>query len=140
MDTKPRRSTVRSTYHDRSESVPLTAGRSVGAVAMILGLVAVVGTAMLALGLWWFEWRVNAEGQIRRDSFNFQETAREQVVDLNADLATIDVQLAHPDLTDPQAAALRAQRVAIADQLCDIAADITGDTSVIVADAIAGEC
>ncbi len=127
--------TIRSTYTNRNDSVPLTAGRI---VAWGLGL-ALAGTALLLLSLWWFSIRVNAEGEIRRDSFNFQETAREQVVDLNADLAAIDVQLAEP-VTDGQAAALKAQRVALADQLCDIAADITGDTSLIVTNIITGEC
>lgn len=132
--------TIRSTYQGRGESIPLATGRPIAATALIIGLIAVVGTAMLGLGLWWFRWRINAEGEIRRDSFNFQETAREQVVDFGQDLAAIDVQLADPDLTDGQAAALTAQRRAMADQLCDIAADITGTTSVVVAGVIEQEC
>lgn len=130
------RPTVRSAYKDRPASVPLMGGTAIGAFLAI----AVFGTAMLFLSLWWFKWRVNAEGEIRRDSFTFQETAREQVVDFGGDLAAIDTQLTEPSLTAQQKAALTAQRKAIVDQMCVIAADITGETSVIVGNLIAEEC
>lgn len=126
------RPTIRSTYQDRPASTPL-----MGA-PFVIGAIALVG--LFFLGWWMFEYRINREGEIRRDSFNFQETAREQVVDFNVDLATIDAQLAEPSITDTQAKALTAQRAAIADQLCDVAADITGETSHVVAGIIAEEC
>jgi len=124
--------TLRSTYRGRESSTPMW----VTGVA-VLALVAVAG---FALYWWMFAYRVNRTAEIRRGSFNFQETAREQVVDLGADLASIDVQLADPTLSDAQSVAIAAQRRAIADQLCDIASDIQGGTSIVVADIIEREC
>lgn len=126
------RPTIRSAHQNRPTSYPLS--------GLTMAIIAAVLVGLFFLSWWMFEYRINREGEIRRDSFNFQETAREQVVDLNSDLATIDVQLAGPTITDEMAAALDAQRAAIADQMCDIAADITGETSFTVNQIIKKEC
>ena len=94
---------------------------------------------MLMLSLWWFKWRVNAEAEIRQDSFNRQALSQDQVVKLGGDLTDIDVQLAEPSLTPEQESALGAQRNAIATELCSVAARINNPTPE-VARIIGKEC
>lgn len=129
------RPTIRSTYRDRPASVPLMGGTAVGAFILF----AAIGTALLVLSLWWFRWRVNAEAEIRQDSFNRQSLSQDQVVKLAGDLADIDVQLAEPTATPEQEAVLDAQREAIATELCGIAARINNPTPT-VAQIIGKEC
>lgn len=129
------RPTVRSTYRERPASVPLMGGTAIGAFLLI----AVLGSATLMLSLWWFKWRVNAEAEIRQDSFNRQALSQDQVVKLGGDLAEIDVQLAEPTLTPEQEAVLDAQRDAIAAELCTVAARVNNPTPE-VARIIGVEC
>jgi hypothetical protein len=105
--------------------------------ALVLGGVAFGGYHLR----WWLrEEAVNRTAEIQRDSFERQETLRDQVVAQAADLAALDVQLANPSLPDETAAALEGQRIAMARQLCSLAADLVGDVTPTVADVIAEEC
>ena len=93
------------------------------------------------LGGWWLqEDAENRRAEIRRDSFERQETLRDELLDQAADLTDLDVQLAHPDLTDDQRSALRGQREAMRTQLCSLAADITGDLTPTINTAIEENC
>lgn len=112
-------------------------------------ILAIVGAA-LALGIlavgayqlgWWIkEDSVNRTAEIRRDSFERQETLRDELVDQADDIARVDVQLTNPTLPDETGAALRGQRAAMVRQLCSLAADITGDTTPTIDRIIAEEC
>lgn len=106
-------------------------------VALILAGIAVGG---YQLGWWLREESVNRTAEIQRDSFERQETLRDQIVAQADDLAVLDVQLTNPSLPDETAAALQGQRIAMARQLCSLAADLVGDVTPTVADVIAEEC
>lgn len=129
------RPNLRTTYRNRPASVPLMGATGIAGFL----LVAVLGTALLFLSLWWFRWRVNAEAEIRQDGFNFQQSSEQQVLKLGADLAAIDVQLVEPSLTPERTAVLEAQRTAIATQLCPIGARLN-NPSVEAARIIREEC
>ena len=126
------RATVRNAHQGRGASYSL--------MAVTVAVVAAVAAGLFMLNWWVFEFGINKEAEIRRGSFNYQETARERVVDLNAELTRIDVQLAEPSVTDAQSSTLAAQRTAVATSLCETAADITGTTSVLVSTIITKEC
>lgn len=129
------RATVRSTYSDRPASFSLM---GLG-LAASLALIFVIGTAFLLMSLWWFKWRVNAEAEIRQDSFNRQTLSQDQVVKLGSDLADIDVQLVEPSLTAEQKAVIGAQRDAVAEELCLVGARVN-DPRPEVARIISEEC
>lgn len=129
------RDTVRSTYAGRSASLPLFGGRI---LAGILAFVA-LGTLILLVSLWWFKIRVNTEAEIRRDGFDFQVSSEDRVLSLNRDLVAIDTQLAGSGLSPQIESRLRAQREAIAADLCDTAARVNNPKPTVAA-IIAEEC
>ena len=100
--------------------------------------------AIFAVGYqlrWWLrEDAINRQAEINRDSFEFQETARSEIIDLASDLAELEVTIAHPDLTPAQVTAFEAQQDAIADRLCEQAARISGDVTPAVDRAILTYC
>ena len=100
---------------------------------LTLFVIAIVVLTVLGLGILWVNKNVGA--RIQRDGFEYQETAREQVIDQYDDILRVDSQIADPDTTDEQRVALEAQRSAMVDQLCSIANKINGDAgqaSVII--------
>jgi hypothetical protein len=105
---------------------------------VVAGFIALI-VALTALGWWYHAYSVNREARIQRGSFNFQTTAQEQVVKLAADIATVDAQVADPTLSADQKAALRAQRKAIAANLCSTAGRITQPEPAVAA-IIGKEC
>lgn len=111
-------------------------------LAALVGIVAVAALLVgLYLGTWWLrEDSVNRDAEIRRDSFERQETLRDELLDQAADLGDLDVQLANPSLSDDQRDALRGQREAMRRQLCSLAADITGDLTPTIDNTIRGNC
>lgn len=85
------------------------------------------------LGGWWLrEDAVNREGEIRRNQFEVQETARDEVIRQATGIAQIDVDLANPELSDQQRDALEGQKRAMITQLCNVASDITGSITPVV--------
>lgn len=124
------RPTIRSTYKDRPTSVPLS--------GLTIALIAGALAGLFFLGWWMFEYRINREAEIRRDSFNFQVSAEEQVINLDAELARIDVQIA--TATDDQAAPLNAQREAIRLDLCSNFARINNPSATTARIAIQENC
>ena len=104
---------------------------------LLIGLVIVGG---YQLGWWLREDAVNREAEIRRDSFEVQETARDEVLRQSALIEAIDVDLANPDLSETQRAAIQGQREAAERQLCNVASDIDGDVRPMVREAIARHC
>lgn len=86
------------------------------------------------------EYSVNRDAEIRRDQFEVQETARDEVLRQATQIEAVDVQLANPTLDDAQKAALNGQRTAMVTQLCNVAASITGGTSPAVDEAVFRYC
>lgn len=111
-------------------------------LASILGVILLVAIAIGGyLGGWWLkEDSVNRTQNIRRGSFEYQETRRDEIVRQAATLTDLDVTLANPDLNAEQKGAIRAQREAARTQLCNIASDISGDVSPDVASIVNEEC
>lgn len=74
---------------------------------------------------WWFRTQdVNREAVVNRESYGFQQSRMDELGNLITDLNKITVQIT--EIPDPtQNAALRAQRLAEADQACRVARDIT---------------
>jgi hypothetical protein len=112
----------------------ITIGCIVAAIAVALAI------GGYQLGWWLREENVNRTAEIRRDSFERQETLRDQIIAQADDLARVDVQLANPTITGDQAAALGGQRAAMSRQLCSLAADLVGDITPTVNRIIQGEC
>lgn len=108
-----------------------------------IGLVALAVT--LAIGLWFGGWwireqAVNRDAEIRRDSFEYQETRADEIVRQATVLADLDADLT-ADLTPAQAGAITAQREAARRQLCNLAADLNPQTATpTVAQIITEEC
>lgn len=117
-----------------------TAAKSIVGVLVALAVVAGIVIGGYQLGWWLREQRVNRGAEIRRGSFEYQETRRDEIVRQSGLLADIDAQLANPDLTAEQSSALRAQREAVARQLCNIAADLIGYTAPDIDQIINREC
>lgn len=109
-------------------------------VVIVGGLVAAAFVLMYLLNWWIFEDSVNREAEIRRDQFEIQETARDELVRQSVDLSELDVQIANPDLTDQQRAALEGQRTAIVRQICNVASDISGSVTPVVDEIITTNC
>jgi hypothetical protein len=98
----------------------------------------VVGTAVAALALvgivfggweagWWFKAQdAQREGVVTRSSTNFQQGHMDELSNEIADLSRIGTQIAQAPAD--QAAALKAQRLAEAQQACSTARDITDST------------
>ena len=103
-------------------------------LAGVAALLVVIGIIVGGyLGGWWLrEDAVNREGDIRRNQFEVQETARDEVIRQATDIAMIDVDLANPELSDQQRAALEGQKRAMITQLCNVASDITGSVTPAV--------
>lgn len=111
-------------------------------LASILSLILLVAIAVGGyLGGWWLkEDSVNRTQNIRRGSFEYQETRRDEIVRQASNLTDLDVALANPDLTAEQKGAIRAQREAARTQLCNIASDISGNVSPDVTSIVNEEC
>lgn len=109
---------------------------SISSVVILIGVI--VGGYLLG---WWLEEdSVNRQGEIRRDSFEVQETARDEVLRQWAEIEKINVDMADPDTSDELRAALLAQRSAAISQLCNVASDISGSVTPAVDKVIAENC
>lgn len=97
----------------------------------------VVGLAVLALALilgvvgwqagWWFAAQdATRQAEVTQNGYSNQTTQRGQVTSKLADVASITTQIDSPGVTAQQAADLKAQRVAIAADVCAAAAQISG--------------
>lgn len=100
-------------------------------VAVVVGIVAVVVVALIVVVGWQIGWWFSAQNatrqaEITQNGYSNQTTLRQQVTAKLADVTSITTQLAEPDITPDQAAALKAQRAAIAAIACSDAAQITG--------------
>lgn len=101
---------------------------------MIKSTLAALGIALLAAVVilggwragWWFQAQ-NAQfgGQVNRNSYAFQQAARDRITTEIGDVFTINTQMVG---TDPaQTDALKAQRKAVTAMVCRDATQITGD-------------
>lgn len=97
---------------------------AIGVIA--IGAVVVVGG--YNLGWWLREDATNRSAEIRNDSFARQSALQAELIDLNRDIANINVQIttANPD----QARVLGAQRQAIVVQFCDAYGQITDSVNI----------
>lgn len=99
--------------------------------ALVVGLAVIVLGAILTLVGWQVGWWFTAhnatrQAEITQNGYSNQTTLRQQVTSKLADVTSITTQLAAPGVTPDQAAALKAQRAAIAAIACSDAAQITG--------------
>ena len=115
------------------------------ASSILVGIAVVVIAVGVLVGGWFGYWALrehsaNREQNLQRNTFEFQQTSRQEVVKLTNDLADVDVQIAKE--TDPDVRnALVAQRAGIAHQLCSTASDISSSLNdATVATAIAANC
>lgn len=93
----------------------------VAAVVVLLALVLLVASY---LGGWWlFADRTRREGEIRRQTFEFQQGSVDAAQQKAVEVRRIDVQLG----ADPGNQALIDQRTAIVDQTCQLIARVNGD-------------
>ncbi len=108
----------------------------------IAGLVIVVAIVIggYLLGWWLKGDAINREGEIRRDSFEVQETARDEILRQSVLIEQIEVDIANPEISDAQLKALTGQRKAAEVQLCNVASDITGSVTPAVDRVITRYC
>lgn len=108
--------------------------------AILLGFVLLLVAGFGAYQLGWIikEDSVNRNAEINRGSFEFQQSLRDEIVDQSADLARLDTQI--EQATDDQRPVLVAQRNAMREQLCSLAADLTGELSAVHVSIIGKEC
>ena len=96
---------------------------TLGAVGAVIVVVLVL--AGLFFGGWaLYQYNVNRDAQVQRQSYNAQKTYRDEIQNQMADVATIDVQIADP-ANAPEVGALKAQRIAVVNQICQIATNLT---------------
>lgn len=112
----------------------------VGSTVVVLALLAVIVVGGYQLGWWLRTQEVNRGAEIRRGSFEYQETRRDEIIRQAGTLADIDTQLTNPALTTGQTAALTAQRRAASTQLCNLAGDVIGEVTPAVDSIIREEC
>lgn len=96
-------------------------------VAITIGLVVLAIVVLVAcyLGSWWlFQDRARREGEIRRDTFEFQQGSVDAAQQKAIEVRGIDVQLAV--VPPEQRQALADQRTAIVDQTCKLIARVNG--------------
>lgn len=102
------------------------------ASASILAAIAVVLVTVLVLGVcylggWWlFADSTRRQGEIRRDTFEFQQGRVDSAMNQATEVRAIDVQLTTPDLSPDTTEALRNQRAGIVNQACRSIAEING--------------
>lgn len=112
---------------------------ALGTVVTVAVVIAVVLGGWF--GYWWIRGdSVNRNASIRRDSFEVQQTYREQVLARADDIARIDTQLTDPALTAEQRSALAAQREATRRLGCDQVQRLTGALPPAVEDFALIEC
>jgi hypothetical protein len=103
-----------------------SAGTVAGWIAVTVAGVFVLGAIILggwAAGWWFKEQNVNREAKVLRQSYGFQKTYSEQVTKGIGDISEITVQITA--VSKDQAAALKAQRYAILDRVCETASQVT---------------
>jgi hypothetical protein len=94
--------------------------------AIVLGLVAVAILVACYLGSWWiFADSTRRTGEIRRDTFEFQQGSVDAAQQKVTEIKRIDSQLANAT-TDDQRSALTDQRAAIVAQTCPLIARVNG--------------
>ena len=99
-----------------------------GLVVLVIVVVAAFSVVAWQGGWWLREESVNRSAEIREDSFARQTALLGEVIDLNRDVANIDVQLL--SATTEQAPVLRAQRKAIVNQMCDSSIRLNDRTNI----------
>lgn len=117
--------------------------RRTGAVFIALGITAVLVVLLVAayLGGWWlFRDRVQREGEIRRQSFEYQQGRVDGALNQLADIRAIDTQLSNPALDPATAQGLRDQRAGIVRQACKSIAEVPGDIPADLAAFKSREC
>lgn len=101
----------------------------IGAVAAVVAVIVVVIGVLVAsyLGSWWiFADSTKREGEIRRQTFEFQQGRVDSATDKMADIRGIDTQLSTPGLSADQREALTNQRAGIVRQACKAIAELPG--------------
>ncbi|PIR98113.1 MAG: hypothetical protein COT89_01095 [Candidatus Colwellbacteria bacterium CG10_big_fil_rev_8_21_14_0_10_42_22] len=116
--------------------------RTRSAFQIVITIVTVIAVIFGAyIGIWWLNRDVvNREAEIRRDQYEVQETARDEVLRQAAQIEAVDVQLTNPTMTDDQKATLNGQRAAMVTQLCNVASSISGGVTAPVSDAVQRYC
>lgn len=116
---------------------------SLAAIAVVLGVLFVVAAVFVAsyLGGWWiFADSTKREGEIRRQTFEFQQGRVDSAGNQMADIRAIDTQLLNPELGPDERAALRAQRAGIVRQACKAIGELPGAVPDDLAAFKAKEC
>ncbi len=94
----------------------------------------IVAVALLIAGVifggweagWWFTTQnANRDSHVRRTTYGYQQTLRDQITKGISDVLDVDRQLTQA--TGDNATALTAQRRAMANQVCTEATQVTGD-------------
>jgi hypothetical protein len=100
--------------------------KAAAALAVTLAIAAAV-LAACYLGSWWiFADSTRRQGEIRRDTFEFQQGRVDGAMNQVADVRAIDVQLTTPDLAPETAEGLRNQRAGIVRQACRSIGEVNG--------------
>jgi hypothetical protein len=98
-------------------------GTAVAIFAGVIVLIVLLSIGGWALG-WWFKGNdAQLEGKVNRASYGFQQSRMDELSRQIADLTNISTQIAQAD--PEQAAMLKAQRKAEAQEACTVARDIT---------------
>ena len=96
---------------------------------IMLALLGVVLAVALVLGMWLAGWwftgqNVNKSAHINRTSYEAQKTYRDQIQRDMTVVANVDVQIVTPSNAS-MVDALKAQRLAVVNQICQIATNLT---------------
>ncbi len=118
----------------------MSKSKTIASILASLAAVVLLAVAGYQLEWWLREDSINRTGEIRRNSFEVQETARDEVLRQAEQLARIDVDLADPELSSAQRTAITGQRRAAVVQMCNVASDITGSITPAVDAVILRNC
>jgi hypothetical protein len=103
-------------------------GKTVGAVVAVLALVVGIAIGGYHLNWWLAEDTTNRRTAVVNDSLSRQQALLDEAIDKVADVGRLDLLLA--TATPEQTTAIRAQRIAVVEQVCSAVGRLTGRLEV----------
>ncbi len=115
--------------------------QAIGVGVFTLALIAAITVAGWQAGWWFKAQNVQKQAHINRTSYEAQKTYRDKIVSDQTVIATIDNQIVDSATTPEQKVALRAQRTAVVNEVCQVATNLTAsDLSTVIVTFVTSNC
>jgi len=115
--------------------------RTTGYILFTVALLAAIVLGGWQAGWWFKAQNVQRQAHINRTSYEAQKTYRDKIVSDQTVIATIDNQIVDSTTTPEQKVALRAQRQAVVNEVCQVATNLTAsDLSTVIVTFVNSNC